>query len=275
MLANFGPNGKCVFCDPLGEKNKVIHRAGGWRIWENPFPDKAAKKHLVMAPAHHLLGNPIELIADDFRAMGELFTWAQHESDLSPLFGDPADHWEAHLIVPDRTGNVRFALKAQDGIPTRELVLTSNEIKLGYWKQVKNPKPMAHTRLHWLYGITQPAPTVLGPVDFTNFYVLFHRAVHMHKIEGGGLVITNARRSVAFAMRFGSVKYSEGSVPHQHANVFIANPDGEVLEIPFAKEPKKIEEGFQRMLIYEFLRTGGKVEDLTPEQYARVKDRLK
>lgn len=116
-------DGKCLFCDPLGPKNVVIHEVDGWRMWVNPFPEKHTSLHLVMASVRHI---PTEELpgVEDIAAMGKLFAWARehfgHEKlkggGLFSRFGDPMLnagtilHLHGHIMVPDLSGEVRLPL---------------------------------------------------------------------------------------------------------------------------------------------------------------------
>jgi len=79
-------NGVCVFCDPLGPKNRVIHEVAGWRMWENPFPSPGSELHLVLAPVRHISTESLPS-ARDFIAVGELFEWAKLEYGKKRLIG--------------------------------------------------------------------------------------------------------------------------------------------------------------------------------------------
>jgi len=114
--------GECLFCDPLGPKNKVLHEVGGWRMWENPFPAPHTTLHLVLASVRHVAPKD-EIMPDDFAAIGALFGWARERySDvmlgggLLMRFGSPVLtagtilHLHANILVPDLSGEVRPAL---------------------------------------------------------------------------------------------------------------------------------------------------------------------
>jgi hypothetical protein len=117
--------GKCAFCDPLlGKQNVVLREIDGWRIWENPYPEKHTALHLVMAPVRHI-GTDELPGSEGFTAIGKLFAWA---GDRYPnrmgldgggffmRFGDPMYnagtilHLHAHIMVPDLKGEVRLPL---------------------------------------------------------------------------------------------------------------------------------------------------------------------
>ena len=113
-------SGACLFCDPLGPKNKVIHEALGWRMWVNPIPEKHSARHLVMAPVEHISPED-EIVVDDFTAIGELFSWAKQEfkfkgGGLLMRFGSTwfnagtILHLHVNIIVPDGSNEVRVPL---------------------------------------------------------------------------------------------------------------------------------------------------------------------
>ncbi|KAA0205956.1 hypothetical protein EDM68_03745 [Candidatus Uhrbacteria bacterium] len=112
--------GKCSFCDPMDDRNKVIAEARGWRMWVNPFPIKHTSPHLILAPVRHqLTTDPISI--EDFTAMGVLFNRAKHGFGFTGggfvmRFGSPREstgtvlHLHANIIVPDLTGPVEAPL---------------------------------------------------------------------------------------------------------------------------------------------------------------------
>src|SRR4051812_30609960 len=156
----------CVFCDPLDERNKVLIELKNWREWDNPFLKGAAALHRVMAPTHHLSTMPIGLTIADFEAMGDLFVWTQH--DKKELFGNPRDNWEAHIIVPDLSGNVQFTLGAKDFIPQHSLAKVPDGFSAGGWHQIVNERELPHTGLHLLLKPTINEPLALSAEDFTE-----------------------------------------------------------------------------------------------------------
>lgn len=113
--------GKCPFCDPLSEKNVVLHETpGGWRIWRNPFPIKHTKHHLIMAPRQHRC-LATEFTAHDFTQIGILWEFARDTvgikgGGVAARIG-PADlsagtvlHQHCNAIEPDGTGDVQVTL---------------------------------------------------------------------------------------------------------------------------------------------------------------------
>ncbi len=117
--------GVCPFCpahfDPV--KNKVLKRAGGWRMWHNPYPAKHTKVHYVIAPDKHVL-HPQHLTAEDWDDQSVLIDFVTNgELGLGVLggciatrFGDPRlnagsiRHLHTNIIVPDGTGDVQVTL---------------------------------------------------------------------------------------------------------------------------------------------------------------------
>lgn len=123
-------DGKCLFCDPLGPKNKVMVQIDGWRLWRNPFPEKHTSLHLVMASVRHIPTEELPL-EEDFLAIGKLFAWVRERFNprlftgggLFMRFGDPMLnagtilHLHAHIMVPSSSGEVRLPLAKE---PDRE-----------------------------------------------------------------------------------------------------------------------------------------------------------
>ncbi len=119
MIANYRA-GKCPFCDPLDDRNEVLCERGGWRIWDNPFPLKNTRRHLIMAPHRHI--GPTDAIPqEDLVAVGDLFLWAVRELGidggcLAMRFGSPewnagsVLHLHVNVIQPSGDGSVQVTL---------------------------------------------------------------------------------------------------------------------------------------------------------------------
>ncbi len=116
--------GKCIFCDPLGPKNKVLFETDGgehaWRVWENPFPLKRTSRHLIMAPVQHLT-DPNLITRWDWIKQGEIWLYARDVLGIKGgacvgRFGSPEFnagsilHLHTNIIVPDGTGDVQITV---------------------------------------------------------------------------------------------------------------------------------------------------------------------
>ena len=114
--------GKCLFCDPLGSKNVVLHETDGWRLWENPFPESNTALHLVLASVRHISTEQLPGV-EEFIAVGKLFAWAKERyadrmqgGGVLMRFGSPEFnagtilHLHAHILVPNLKGEVRLPL---------------------------------------------------------------------------------------------------------------------------------------------------------------------
>ncbi len=108
-----------MFCDPLGPKNVVLFGVGGWRVWENPFPEPNTKLHLVLAAARHISTEEMPGV-EDFTAIGRIFVWATERyrnhmegGGVLMRFGSPEYnagtilHLHANIMVPNLKGEVR------------------------------------------------------------------------------------------------------------------------------------------------------------------------
>jgi len=116
-------SGICVFCDPLGPKNRVIREIAGWRMWENPFPSPGSAIHLVLASVRHISTETLPS-AKDFVAIGELFEWTKLQYGKEQLigggvlmrFGSPEYnagtvlHLHANIIIPNLESELRLPL---------------------------------------------------------------------------------------------------------------------------------------------------------------------
>ncbi len=140
--------GKCMFCDPLGEKNVVLTVIDGWRVWENPFPEPNTSLHLVLAPVRHISTEELPGV-EDYTARGKLFAWARERygdrlkggGELM-RFGSPEFnagtilHLHSHIMVPDLAGEVRLPLAKE---PDRvELGIR----RLWVFEKLRNSVPM-------------------------------------------------------------------------------------------------------------------------------------
>jgi diadenosine tetraphosphate (Ap4A) HIT family hydrolase len=80
--------------------------------------------------------------------------------------------------------------------------------------------------------------------------------------KGGGVV-----------MRFGDPRFNAGTIRHLHANIQIPDGTGK-LDVTFAKDPEKIEWHYQLVAVFEKLRLGTAVENLTSAERKLVEGRL-
>lgn len=112
--------GKCVFCNPLDKRNRVVEETVHWRMWENPFAMNHTGRHLVLAPKRHV-ADPWLISHDDFADMYDLFWYAVNKYQIqggafAMRFGPPewnvgsVLHLHANIIVPDQTGAVQVTL---------------------------------------------------------------------------------------------------------------------------------------------------------------------
>ncbi len=132
------------------------------------------------------------------------------------------------------------------------------------WRMWINPFPLKHTRLHLVMATRRHVTPgdEIEQHDFNEMGELFLWAQREFGITGGG-----------FAMRFGSPAESSGSVLHLHANIIV--PDGTgVVEVTLAKEPAKVAEQTARMQVFEKLRLGSGVEELSLEERALIEGRM-
>ena len=79
--------------------------------------------------------------------------------------------------------------------------------------------------------------------------------------------------SSGWLCRDGDATLSAGTIPHLHWHRMVPDGTGRV-ESPFYKGAEAEAEGHLRAIVFEKMRTGTKLEDLTPEEQQRVEGRL-
>ncbi|MCK9361230.1 hypothetical protein M0Q28_03285 [Patescibacteria group bacterium] len=126
------------------------------------------------------------------------------------------------------------------------------------WRVWENPFPEANTALQLVLASVRHISTeqLPGVEDILAVAKLFVWAGERYagQMPGGGLL-----------MRFGSPEYNAGTILHQHAHIMVPNLKGEV-RMPLAKEPERVENGIRRLWVFEKLRNGTPMTDLSDEE---------
>lgn len=132
------------------------------------------------------------------------------------------------------------------------------------WRVWKNPYPLKNTSLHLIMAPRQHSTFVgdISPSDFEAMGRIFKWARHEFELTGG-----------AVAMRFGSPQFNAGSVLHLHANIIVPDNSGAV-QITLAKDTEKVEETIARMKVFERIRNGAELLDLSNEEAASIEGRM-
>lgn len=132
------------------------------------------------------------------------------------------------------------------------------------WRVWKNPYPIDHTYLHLIMAPKQHVTFVgdISPSDFEAMGRIFKWARREFELIGG-----------AFAMRFGSPQFNAGSVLHLHTNIIVPDGSGAV-QVTLAKDPEKVTETIARMRIFEKLRHGAELPDLSLEEAGLIEGRM-
>jgi hypothetical protein len=122
--------GKCLFCDPLSEKNVVMYDNGVHRCWHNPYALKHTKLHIIIAPVLHVLGTDPRVFTREYRAsVSDVIVWAAETfPEIKTLGGGEVkrfgtmehnagtiQHDHTNLIVTDLTGEVRMTIAKEPG----------------------------------------------------------------------------------------------------------------------------------------------------------------
>lgn len=132
------------------------------------------------------------------------------------------------------------------------------------WKMWRNPFPANHTVEHLILAPDRHVTNLdeMTPEDWQAFRNLLYCFYDFTNYKGGAIV-----------MRFGHPNLNAGSVRHLHANIIVPSRTGEV-RITLAKEPKEIEKKKKILAVFERVRTGTKIEYLTPEELILVGEQI-
>lgn len=137
-----------------------------------------------------------------------------------------------------------------------------SETKL--WRVWDNPYPHTH-QLHHIMVVPKPHLTHLHhltPHILENLGEALEWICLKYDLTGGGI-----------SMRFGNPEYNAGTVRHLHLNIQVPDLTGGV-KITLSKTPEKMDENRQRMWVFEELRQGGRLEELSEKERGLVEGRL-
>ncbi len=137
-------------------------------------------------------------------------------------------------------------------------------MEAGTWRIWANPFPLTHTDLHLVMAPKRHvAPgDDIRPEDFVSMGRLFDWARRQYQFDGGG-----------FVMRFGSPTHNAGTVLHLHGNIIIPDQTG-VVEVMLAKSPEEIAQQTARMYVFEKLRKGIPLSQLSEQERVLIEGRL-
>ncbi len=105
-------------------------------------------------------------------------------------------------------------------------------------------------------------PKELTQKDFADLWEIWNWLMAVQKIPGGALI-----------SRFGEVRRNAGSIRHFHHNAKVPSGDKRYQET-LAKDLDDWERKGPLLLIFEKMRTGTSLENLSVEEQNLVKDRL-
>lgn len=124
-MCQMAMTGTCPFCpenlDP--QLNKIIFNIEGWRCWENPFPIKHTRRHVILSPERHVTHlDQLTERENKLRAyvINDVLCSEVGADILSGAivtrFGKSrfnagsVSHLHTNIIMPDETGEVRITL---------------------------------------------------------------------------------------------------------------------------------------------------------------------
>jgi diadenosine tetraphosphate (Ap4A) HIT family hydrolase len=135
-------------------------------------------------------------------------------------------------------------------------------VEIGGWRIWENPFPLKHTSDHFVLAPRRHVTHIadLGNDDWRSIQAIVSGTTQ--RLSGGALVF-----------RFGDPRKNAGSVRHLHANVIVPDGTGRV-QATLAKEPGEISEKRAILVVFEKLRTGTELSQLSKEELALVRDRI-
>ncbi|MDP2629464.1 MAG: hypothetical protein Q8P45_02055 [Candidatus Harrisonbacteria bacterium] len=111
--------GKCPFCPPDPERNKIQFQNDTWMGWVNPFPHPGTQLHIILIPRMHLTRLE-DLSPQHYLALGDIIAQLQGQDlpggALVLRFGDPQRnagsirHLHVNIMVPRGDSEVRIPL---------------------------------------------------------------------------------------------------------------------------------------------------------------------
>lgn len=126
------------------------------------------------------------------------------------------------------------------------------------WRMWENPYPEPNAALHLVLAPARHIGTDRMPSveDFTARGKLFAWARERYgdRMRGGGEL-----------MRFGTPELNAGTILHLHSHIMVPSLNGE-MRLPLAKEPERIELGYKRLRVFEKLRKGVPMTDLSDDE---------
>lgn len=130
------------------------------------------------------------------------------------------------------------------------------------WKVWDNPFPLKHTSEHLVLAPRKHVThfAYLDNDDWRSIQAIVSGTTL--RLSGGALVF-----------RFGDPRKNAGSVRHLHANIIVPDGTGRV-QATLAKNPEEISEKRAILVIFEKLRTGTQLGQLSEEELALVRERI-
>ncbi|KKW09719.1 MAG: hypothetical protein UY47_C0006G0010 [Parcubacteria group bacterium GW2011_GWB1_49_7] len=108
--------GRCPFCEPDPEVNKVVAQNTLWRAWQSPFPEKNTLYHFIVVPKQHHVdtqqlnaGEKLGLF-DILKGLRDAYCYQSRgilirDGDAT-LSAGTIQHLHVHVMVPDGKGRV-------------------------------------------------------------------------------------------------------------------------------------------------------------------------
>lgn len=132
------------------------------------------------------------------------------------------------------------------------------------WYAWQSPSPEPNTLYHF---ILVPKRHVIDTNELDT-----DEQIDLFQIENGLKKMYNYKSS-GFLIRNGDATLSAGTVKHLHAHVLVPNGEGRV-EVPIYKGKQSDEKCLLRAIVFEKIRQGEKIKNLTPEEKELIEDRI-
>ncbi len=144
--------------------------------------------------------------------------------------------------------------------PEVNKVIADNE----YWRAWQSPYPEKNTKHHFII-VPKRHMIDTGELQPAEQMSLFRIMKFLREIYG--------YESCGVLIRDGDARLSAGTIEHLHIHVMVPNGTGRV-ESPFYKGLDEERWGVTRAIIYEKLRRGLPVDELTQEEVRQVRGRI-
>ena len=170
-----------------------------------------------------------------------------------------------------RVSNLKLYCKAVEAALTEKCIFCNidseiNKVLVGneFWHAWQSPCPERFTRHHF---IMVPKRHVKETGDLTNkeklgLFDIVSKLVKKYILKARGILI-----------RDGDARFSSGTIQHLHCHLVVPDGTGRVA-LPLCDGEDVAMECYARAVVFEKLRNGSPIANLTKEEYNLVKDRV-